>query len=221
MLKRFPPALLRRCLDEAARSPMANGAVEYPEWYLQRWHFLPEGYLSRRSAALYDRGIRRLYWQLRDGAGYRAVAAELAGEHPSAILELGCGPGHGLVALAAAFPAATITGLDLSPFLLERARERVTRAGIAGRVELVHGSALALPWHDGRFDAVMEAHLFGHMPGKAATVAIGEARRVLRPGGLLAAAEHRWHRLPLRPARERPFTGGIIRIAFERTPAAG
>ena len=45
---------------------MADPKVSYPDWYLTRWHFLPEGYVSRRSARLYQEYIPALYNQGRD-----------------------------------------------------------------------------------------------------------------------------------------------------------
>ena len=53
-IKRISPARSARHVLAAAKLPLANREVDYPEWYLHRWHFLPEGYLSRRSAAAYE-----------------------------------------------------------------------------------------------------------------------------------------------------------------------
>lgn len=55
---------------------------------------------------------------------------------PGRILEVGCGTGKNLVALAHRFPLASITGVDLSETMLEVARRKMGHFG--GRVKLVH-----------------------------------------------------------------------------------
>ncbi len=62
------------------------------------------------------------------------VAAQV--KSPARILEIGCGTGKNLVALAEAFPGARITGLDLSADMLDRARAK--SAPFADRVDLLH-----------------------------------------------------------------------------------
>ena len=41
---------------------MADPTERYPHWYLHRWHFLPEGYLSQRSVGIYQRLVPKLYY---------------------------------------------------------------------------------------------------------------------------------------------------------------
>src|SRR5690606_4724903 len=70
--------------------------------------------------------------------GRRGLIETVAGEieSPSRILEVGCGTGKNLAALAGAFPRARITGLDLSADMLDCARKRI--APLADRIELLH-----------------------------------------------------------------------------------
>lgn len=97
---------------------------------------------------------------------------------------LDVGTGTGVVALTAARKGAQVTGLDLTPALLERARENANIAGVA--VTFQEGDAEALPYADGSFDVVLSQ--FGHMFAPRAEVAAAELLRVLRPGGTLAFA---------------------------------
>ncbi|MBI3932195.1 MAG: methyltransferase domain-containing protein [Acidobacteria bacterium] len=90
-------------------------------------------------------------------------------------LELGCGTGVFLERVARS--GADLHGLDLSPDLLARARERV--AGTAN-VRLVQGNAEAMPFPDGSFDAVYGSSVLHHLGLEAA---LREVHRVLRPGG--------------------------------------
>jgi len=96
------------------------------------------------------------------------------------VLDLACGTG--VVAVTAARLGARVTGLDLTPKLLERARENARIAGVA--VEWHEGDAEALPFDSGAFDVVVSQ--FGHMFAPRPAIVIAEMLRVLRPGGTLA-----------------------------------
>jgi ubiquinone/menaquinone biosynthesis C-methylase UbiE len=198
MLKRIPEPRIRECLDDAAASPMASPGVRYPRWYVHRWHFLPEGYLSRRSAALYDAIIRRIYNAGSEGRLHAALVDALFDQRPANLLELACGPGNALAAMRKALPGADLTGIDLSPFLLELAHDRLPGAGIS----LVHGNATRLPWADAALDAVVAQHFLGHLPRHVRQPAWAAAARVLRPGGRLYVIDHAWH-----PPARRPSPG--------------
>jgi SAM-dependent methyltransferase len=96
------------------------------------------------------------------------------------VLDVACGTG--VVAITAARLGAQVTGLDLTPELLERAREN---AGIAEvSVEWREGDAEKLPFADASFDAVLSQ--FGHMFAPRAELALSEMLRVLKPGGTIA-----------------------------------
>ncbi|MEP7217131.1 MAG: class I SAM-dependent methyltransferase [Anaerolineaceae bacterium] len=190
MLKRMHPSLAQRCIADAARSPRSNPRVSYPRWYLQRWHFLPEGYLSRRSASGYEALIRQVYCLTRESALLKALLGLMRTEKHEDVLELGCGPGRALQTLSTGLPSAHLTGLDLSPFMLERAERR--NRGVE-RIELIHADGGALPWVSPAFDAVVAIHYFGHLPEAALPAAVAEARRALTPNGRLYVIDHAWH----------------------------
>lgn len=96
------------------------------------------------------------------------------------LLDIGCGTG--VVAITAGRMGAQVAGIDLTPELLERARENSRIAGV--EVEWLEGDAEELPFEDGRFDVVVSqfAHMFAPRP-KVATL---EMLRVLKPGGTIA-----------------------------------
>lgn len=97
------------------------------------------------------------------------------------VLDVGCGTG--VVALTARRNGAKVTGLDLTPALLERARENAAIAGV-GDVTWKEGDAEALPFGDASFDVVVSQ--FGHIFAPRADVCIREMLRVLKPGGRIA-----------------------------------
>jgi SAM-dependent methyltransferase len=96
------------------------------------------------------------------------------------VLDVACGTG--VVAITAARLGARVTGLDLTPELLERAREN---AGIAGvDVDWHEGDVEQLPFGDAAFDVVLSQ--FGHIFAPRPEVAVAEMLRVLKPGGTIA-----------------------------------
>ncbi|BAL91827.1 putative methyltransferase [Actinoplanes missouriensis 431] len=111
-----------------------------------------------------------------------AEAVRLAGVQPGhVVLDIGCGTGRALPALAAAAgPTGRVVGLDFTPDMLDAARK-------AGRDEcatLLLGDARRLPVADAAADVLFAAGLVHHLPDPAAGLA--ELARVTRPGGTLA-----------------------------------
>lgn len=97
------------------------------------------------------------------------------------VLDLCCGHGNAAAALHNA--GARVTGLDFSPAMLARARNRVPEASF------VEGDAANLPFEDNRFDAVTCNVGFGHLPDPDRV--LSEIGRVLRPGGTAAMTSWR------------------------------
>ena len=98
------------------------------------------------------------------------------------VLEVGCGSGVVLRDIARRVgPSGIATGLDPSASLLGIARELAKRDGLAERIRLQQGNALAVPFENGTFDVVLAATVLIHIPGGAA--AVPEMVRVTRPGG--------------------------------------
>ncbi|MDX2225867.1 MAG: methyltransferase domain-containing protein [Verrucomicrobiae bacterium] len=105
---------------------------------------------------------------------------------PERILEVGCGTGKNLVALARAFPEAEITGLDLSSDMLDRARPKL--AGFGERVRLLHRRYDA-PVADGKkFDLVLFSYSLSMInPGYEGVLDL--CREDLAPGGCVAVVD--------------------------------
>lgn len=116
-----------------------------------------------------------------------AVAAVVA-VRPRRILEVGCGWGE-LAEWLARETGAEIVAVDISPRMVELARERGVDARLADVQEL--------PFADGEFDCVVAAWMLYHVPDLDR--GISELARVLRPGGtLVAVTNSRFHLLELR-----------------------
>jgi SAM-dependent methyltransferase len=98
------------------------------------------------------------------------------------VLDVACGTG--VVAVTAARHGARVTGLDLTPALLERARENSQLAEV--QVDWHEGDVERLPFDDSAFDLVLSQ--FGHIFAPRPELAIAEMLRVLKPGGTIAFA---------------------------------
>ncbi len=95
---------------------------------------------------------------------------------------LDVGSGTGVAAITAARLGARVTGSDLSPALLDQARENALIAGV--ELEWREADVEHLPFRDGEYDVVLSQ--FGHMFAPRPEVAVSEMLRVLRPGGTIA-----------------------------------
>jgi SAM-dependent methyltransferase len=97
---------------------------------------------------------------------------------------LDVGTASGNTALAAARRRARVTGIDLTPSLLERARLRASAEGL--KIDFQEGDAMALAFPDASFDVVTSTFgaIFAPDPDRTAA----EMARVCRPGGKLAMA---------------------------------
>lgn len=98
------------------------------------------------------------------------------------VLDVACGTG--VVGLTAARLGAKVTGVDLTPALVTRAKENAALMGI--EAAWCEGDAEALPMPDAKFDFVLSQ--FGHMFAPRPELAVKEMLRALKPGGTLAFA---------------------------------
>ena len=131
-----------------------------------------------RIAPVYDL-MNRLMTVGLDGR-WRRLAASLVVRPGDRVLDAACGTGDLAVADLEA-GARSVTGLDFSERMLERARAK------APALEWVQGDMLALPFDAGSFDAATVG--FGVRNVADLPLALRELRRVLRPGGRLAILE--------------------------------
>jgi SAM-dependent methyltransferase len=201
------PALAREIARMVARArrgvvrdlPRDVDLSRYPDYFRRNFHWQSDGYLSPRSAALYDAGVEFLFlgtadvmrrqvippiatWLRAVGQSARSAAAATTTERPSRILDVGAGTGRTLFQLARALPNEKYFALDLSPYYLRRA----TRALEDLRdVSFVVDNAEHMPFRDAELDVVTSTFLFHELPARARRAVTREMYRVLAPGGLL------------------------------------
>ena len=118
----------------------------------------------------------------------RALRAIVTPERPQALLDIACGTGDFALAQARRMHAdSRITGLDLSEGMLAVMREKVEKAGLAGRISCEQGDCEQMRFAEGSFDCATIA--FGIRNFAHREAALVEILRVLKPGGRLVILE--------------------------------
>ena len=139
---------------------------------------------ERPVRAMFD-GIANRYDRVNDVLSFgcdhrwRRLTAEAAqAKSGETVLDVGAGTGKLADALP---PGVRVVGVDLSAAMLEQARRR------GSRVDGVQGSALAFPFREGTFDALVSAFVLRNL--ESLPPAFAEMARILRPGGRLALVD--------------------------------
>ncbi len=177
-------------LDPAVVQPHYQTAVDI--------HCQPGGYHSEERAgdvaagANYDVGIFATtggaMGALNDGGG--AAVAEWAKKtrpnwHPRRILDIGATVGHNALPIAQAYPDAEVIAIDTAGASLRYGAARAAGLGVKN-IRFVQASGEDLSrWPDGYFDWVQTTMFLHELSGKALPKVLGEAARVLAPGGLI------------------------------------
>jgi ubiquinone/menaquinone biosynthesis C-methylase UbiE len=113
------------------------------------------------------------------------ILVDLVPSDPAAEwLEVACGPGA--ISRALAGKVGQVSGVDLTPAMVEKARAEAAAAGI-DNVEFSVGDAAALQLKDASFDGAVNRFSFHHIP--APQRVLEEMARVVRPGGLVVVSD--------------------------------
>jgi ubiquinone/menaquinone biosynthesis C-methylase UbiE len=185
----LPRTLARVRRGDHEDLPEGIDRSRYPRYYLRNFHWQTDGWLSERSARLYDFSVDVLFGGTTDVMRRMTlppVVAALADRPAPRILDVACGTGRFLGQLHAALPRARLYGVDLSGPYLSRARDRL--AGLPD-LSLLCENAEALPFADATFDAVTCVFLFHELPRQVRRRVLDELRRVLAPGGTVVICD--------------------------------
>ena len=171
-----------------------NGAGEgLPRYYRQNFHFQTDGYLSDRSAGLYDFQVEALFAGTADAMRRRAYVpvahclARRKAKRPATLLDVGSGTARFLSFVKSVQPRVKAIALDLSQPYLDRAKKRADKMGQA--MEFLAAPAEKIPLPDGSVDVVTAIYLFHELPPKIRAAVAKEIARVLKPGGLFVFAD--------------------------------
>ncbi|HXO59204.1 MAG TPA: class I SAM-dependent methyltransferase, partial [Candidatus Acidoferrum sp.] len=100
------------------------------------------------------------------------------------VLDLGCGIGNILIALAERVEFShRPVGVDVSSDLIRIGEREIAQAGLRDRIQLQVSPATRLPFEDGSFDVVLTSHVLKHLDDEALLASFREVARILRPGG--------------------------------------
>jgi SAM-dependent methyltransferase len=103
------------------------------------------------------------------------------------VLDIGSGAGmDSLIAALMVGPEGSVTGIDMTPEMIEKARKGAAELGL-NHVIFVEGEAETLPFDDSSFDVVLSNSVIDLIPDKDAV--FGEIYRVLVPGGRIQIAD--------------------------------
>lgn len=162
------------------------------------------------SPERYDTGIRLLTLGRLDRA-YDDLAGRI--RRDDRVLDIGCGTGA--LTLRAARRGATVKGMDVSPEMLDVARRRVQEAGFGTRVELVEQGVAELDAEDdASYDVVTSGLCFSELGDDALDYTLRHIRRILRPGGVLLAADEVRPPGPVRRLLHRVLRAPLVVLAY-------
>jgi len=133
-----------------------------------------------RYAPVYDLTFR---WLL--GRKGWSMAADVANQHTGPVLEVGVGTG---LALPHYRQDHEVVGIDISPEMLNRARERVSKLRLTQVQQLTLMDASELEFADNSFEVVVAAYVMSVVPDPQRV--INEIERVCKPGGCVVIVNH-------------------------------
>ncbi|MFJ8043858.1 methyltransferase domain-containing protein [Kitasatospora sp. NPDC096147] len=182
--------------------------------------------LARVADRIFETAVpNRIHYQDRLAAtdltrAYRQTALTSLDLRPGHhVLDLGCGPGTGLSPLdAATGPTGRVIGIDHDPAMVREARDRTAALR---STTVLQADVHALPLPAQSVDRIRTDRLLQHVADVPRVLA--EAVRVLRPGGLLVAAEPDWETLAVDhpdPALPRAYTRHLCE-RIVRNPTVG
>ena len=138
----------------------------FPAYFRRTFHWQTDGYLSQRSAEIYDLSVEVLFLGCADVMRRQVIpplVQHARGRKAGSlrILEVACGTGRTLGQIARALPGQRYFGVDLSPYYVEEARRHLRDIP---DVSLVSDNAEELPYRDDYFDASTSVYLFHELP---------------------------------------------------------
>lgn len=185
----LPRIVLRRKQEAFEQLPDDHDPHRFPDYYRRTFHWQTDGWLSARSARVYDLQVELLFHGTADLMRRMVLpplTQPLKDVRLPRVLDIACGTGSFLKQVHAVLPGARLYGVDLSPHYIAHARQSLTDIP---DVALLAENAEELPLADETFDAAYSIFLFHELPLDARRNVLREAHRVLKPGGTLVLCD--------------------------------
>lgn len=180
---------------ETDLAQITNPDLKYPAYYLTSFHAYERGNMSWDAAMEVEVAAYSVHAKIFAETGktgdaqlrqsYHDLISKALPTPPQNILDIGCSVGMSTFAMQEVYPAAQLTGLDLSPYFLTianyRAEQKQTKS-----INWVHaaGENTGLPAHS--YDLVSLFLICHELPQAATREIFQEAKRLLKPGGQIA-----------------------------------
>jgi ubiquinone/menaquinone biosynthesis C-methylase UbiE len=180
------PNINRRRRGDMSPELPSDDAERFPAYYRRAYHHQTDGYLSERSARLYDYQVEVLF----GGAGDIMRRQALVPIHEflrgrriaeCRLIDVACGTGRFLTFVKDNYPRLAVTALDISPYYVAEARRQLQPWS---RVEFVAAGIESNDLPDAGFDIATCIYLFHELPASLHAEAAASIARILKPGGL-------------------------------------
>ena len=193
------PRIVRRMRKRDFKDIPPVDKERYPAYYRRTFHWQTDGYFSDHSAQIYDLGVELLFRGTADVMRRQVIPPvtrwlreheATVPAHRARLLDIACGTGRVLHQLATAHPRLRFHGVDLSPYYVRAARQRLADVE---EIALLVENAEHLPYRDAHFHVVTSVYLFHELPKDARRNVAREMFRVLAPGGLVVVEDSAQH----------------------------
>lgn len=174
-----------------------------------------------------DKNIIKLYWDKRSQTyGKNSYRSQDEAQHlwkgilKNAICTderlsiLDVGVGTGFLALLFSEMGHSVTGIDISKGMLEKARHNAGKMGLS--IDLMHADAENLPFEDEIFDIVINRHLLWTIPDPR--TAVNEWSRTVRSGGKIILIDGKWHDYAINMRLRRFISKMLVSMTEKRDP---
>jgi demethylmenaquinone methyltransferase/2-methoxy-6-polyprenyl-1,4-benzoquinol methylase len=156
-----------------------------------------------------------------DVAWRRAAARKMRFHNSKRLLDVATGTGDLAIEAVRQHPEIEVTGLDIVPEMMAIGRRKIEQSQLSGRIRLMQGDALNMPFPDSSFDVSVIAFGIRNIPDRIR--ALREMMRVVVPGGQVIVLEMHFPRNRLFQRSYDLYLNGILPIMagiFSRNPAA-
>ena len=184
---------IHRRRERRAHSEVLNDTTrgKRPRYYLQNFHYQSGGWLTEKSAELYDTQVEVLFNGSANAIRRQALPQLheiFAGrdQRTLKVIDIGCGTGRFIDAIRQVWPKLPVLGIDMSEAYLRHATRYLRRWS---RVNLSAAKAESLPVADESQDALISIFLFHELPPSIRRAVLRECARVLKPGGRLVLVD--------------------------------